>query len=57
MFENPLIFVCVLALCWPGPLPIVVIVYLLNRYTLRLDIEPKSGRSESVGHSPVNDEV
>lgn len=56
MFENPLIYVCVLALCWPGPLPIVVIVYLLNRYSVRLDIEPKSN-GNSVGHSPVGDEV
>lgn len=35
MPENPWLLICALALCWPGPVPIIIFALLSTRYQLR----------------------
>jgi hypothetical protein len=60
--DNPLIYICGLALCWPAPLPLLVLGYVLNRYSVRVAIAPKAKetreeRAEKPAPPIANDEV
>lgn len=41
MPENPWLIVCLLALCWPGPLPILLFAVLSRRYAFRNPFIPR----------------
>jgi len=59
MFENPFVLLCMVGLCWPGPIPLVILVYVLNRWSLQVSIAPKGNGSHSPGpeRSHLSDEV
>lgn len=41
MLDNPWLLICGLALCWPGPIPMLVLAALATRYKFRNPLVPK----------------
>ncbi len=59
MFENPIVILCLVGMCWPGPIPLVLLVYVFNRWSFRIDVAPKNGNANGSGpdRSHLSDEV
>ena len=53
--DNPLFLLCGVALCWPAPLPLMLLAYLLTRYNIRLDVAPKARGAGAVRQ--LSDEI